>query len=223
MRWSLADLHLHTTCSDGMHTPEQLAARLARSRLAVAAVTDHDTISGALRVEAALDGEGPEIVIGSEVSTRDGHVLALFVTRDLPVGLSAADTVDAIHAEGGVAVAAHPFSFAFGVGDMAASLPFDGVEVVNGSPFMEIGNARTAARCSGRRTALVGGSDAHVAAAAGHVCTRFPGSGAADLRAAILARQTRPVVDWPGRLAALPLHMAWLLWVTARSSAPAPA
>lgn len=212
MRWSLADLHLHTTCSDGMHTPERLAARLVRSRLAVAAVTDHDTVEGALRVEAALDGEGPEIVIGSEVSTRDGHVPALFVSRDLPVGLGAADTIAAIHAQGGIAVAAHPYSFALGVGELATSLPFDGIEVLNGSPFMEIANARAGARCARARKATLGGSDAHVAWAAGQVCTRFPGACAADLRAAILSRQTRPVVRWPGRLAALPAHVAWLGW-----------
>src|SRR5207249_232897 len=48
MTWSRADLHMHTTCSDGMHSPAQLAERLAESGLAVAAVTDHDTIEGAL-------------------------------------------------------------------------------------------------------------------------------------------------------------------------------
>ena len=70
MKWQRADLHLHTTCSDGKPTPEELARRLARTRLAVAAVTDHDKIEGALRVEEALAGTGPEIVIASEVSTR---------------------------------------------------------------------------------------------------------------------------------------------------------
>jgi len=89
MRWSRADLHLHTTCSDGMPTPEVLARRLVRSRLAVAAVTDHGTIEGALRVEEALSGSGPEIIIGSEVSSRDGHVLGLFITHDVPPGVGA--------------------------------------------------------------------------------------------------------------------------------------
>jgi 3',5'-nucleoside bisphosphate phosphatase len=56
MRWSRADVHMHTSCSDGRDTPERLAARLTASRLSVAAVTDHDTIEGALRVEAALAG-----------------------------------------------------------------------------------------------------------------------------------------------------------------------
>ena len=219
MRWSRADLHLHTTCSDGMPAPDVLARRLARSRLAVAAVTDHDRIEGALRVEEALAGSGPEIVIGTEVSSRDGHVLALFVTRDVSPGMSAEATIAAIHEQGGLAVAAHPYSLALGAGDLAAQLPFDGVEILNGSPFMEVSNARAVARLARGPAARLGGSDAHVTWAAGRVYTLFPGSGATDLRAALLTGQTQPAVDWPGRLAALPLHVSWLTWLTLRRAA----
>jgi len=222
MRWQRADLHLHTTCSDGKPTPEELARRLARTSLAVAAVTDHDTVEGALLVEEALAGTGPEIVIGSEVSSRDGHVLALFVIRDIVPGMSAEATIDAIHEQGGLAVAAHPYSLAEGVGDLAARLPFDGVEILNGSPLMEMSNARAVARLARTSAALLGGSDAHVASAAGQVHTLFPGAGAADLRAALLAGQTQPAVDWPGRLAALPLHLSWLTWLTLRRGRRAP-
>jgi len=216
VRWSRADLHMHTTCSDGMPTPEHLAGRLAASSLAVAAVTDHDTIEGALRVEDALAGRGPEIVIGTEVTSEDGHVLALFVSHDVRPGMSAADTIAAVHDQGGIAVAAHPYSLAQGVGDLAVRLPFDGVEVLNGSPLMELSNLRAGRRLARAGHALVGGSDAHVALAAGRVHTVFPGTGAADLRAAILARLTRPGIDVAGHVAALPRHLAWLAWVTLR-------
>jgi len=216
MTLSAADLHVHTTCSDGHPTPEQLAERLAGSRLAVVAVTDHDTVEGALRVEEALAGRGPEIVIGSEITSADGHVLALFLARDVPAGMTAANTIEAIHEQGGLAVAAHPYSLALGVGDLAAALPFDGIEVVNGSPLMELANARAARRFRRSRAAHVGGSDAHVAAAVGGVRTVFPGTGAADLRSAILGRLTRPAVDVPGRLVAWPPHLGWLTRTTLR-------
>jgi predicted metal-dependent phosphoesterase TrpH len=215
MRWSRADIHMHTSCSDGRDTPARLAVRLAASRLSVAAVTDHDTIEGALRVEAALAGTGPEIVIGSEVSSADGHILALFVYRDVPAGLSAGATIDAIHSQGGIAVAAHPYSFALGVGDLAARLPFDGIEMINGAPLMDVANARARARLARARPARLGGSDGHVPPAVGQVHTLFPGEGAASLRAAILARETRPAVDWAGHLAALPGHLAWLARLSA--------
>jgi predicted metal-dependent phosphoesterase TrpH len=218
MTWSTADIHVHTTCSDGRTTPEQLAAHLTDTRLAVVAVTDHDTIEGALRVEEALAGAGPEIVIGSEVSSADGHILALFVGRDVAAGRSAEWTIDAIHDQGGLAVAAHPFSLALGVGELAERLPFDGVELINGSPLMEVPNARSIRRLARRGAALIGASDAHVTAAVGNVHTVFPGRGAADLRAAIVARLTRPGIDRLSHAAAWPGHLAWLTWLQLRRS-----
>jgi predicted metal-dependent phosphoesterase TrpH len=213
---SRADLHLHTTRSDGQPSPEMLAATLLRSGLAVAGVTDHDTVAGALEVEDALAGEGPEIVIGTEVSSADGHILALFVDRDIPRGLPAAATIAAIHDRGGLAVAAHPYSISKGVGDLVGRLDFDAIEIVNGSPLMEVANVRAAraARRRGRTApAAVGGSDAHVAQAVGSVHTVFPGDTAADLRAALLAGTTRPSLDRGRHLAALPAHTAWLAWL----------
>jgi predicted metal-dependent phosphoesterase TrpH len=222
--WSRADLHLHTTHSDGRHPPERLAAEILRSRLAVVAVTDHDTVAGALDVEEALAGEGPEVVIGTEVSSADGHILALFIDRDIPRGLRAEATIAAIHDRGGVAVAAHPYSLSLGVGDLAAQLDFDAVELVNGAPLMEVANARAVRRLSGTVAAGVGGSDAHVAQAVGGVHTLFPGETAADLRAALLAGTTRPALDRGRHLAALPAHTAWLAWLllARRRSAGAP-
>ncbi|HXM55210.1 MAG TPA: PHP domain-containing protein [Candidatus Dormibacteraeota bacterium] len=187
MSWSFADLHVHTTCSDGRPTPERLAERLLRSRLAVVAVTDHDTIEGALRVAEALAGRGPEIVIGTEVTTADGHLLGLFVARDVPAGRSAAATVAAIHEQGGLAVAAHPYSLALGVGVLAARLPFDAVEVRNGSPLMELANGRPGG-CAGaaRRTS-----------ARPTPTWRRP-SGASARRSPARARPTCGPRSWPG-------------------------
>src|SRR5204862_3617290 len=101
-----------------------------------------------------------------------------------PAGLSAAATIDAVHSQGGIAIAAHPYSFALGVGDLAARLPFDGIELVNGAPLMDVANARARARLARARPARLGGSDGHVAPAVGQVHTLFPGEGAASLRAA---------------------------------------
>jgi predicted metal-dependent phosphoesterase TrpH len=208
-----ADLHVHSTRSDGRHSPQELAAEFLRSRLAVVAVTDHDTVAGALEVEDALAGQGPEIVIGTEVTSAEGHILALFVDRDIPRGLPAEATIAAIHDRGGLAVAAHPYSVSLGVGDLAAQLEFDAVELVNGAPLMEVANARALRRLSGTGAAGVGCSDAHVAQAVGGVHTVFPGETAADLRAALLAGATRPGLDRGRHLAALPAHTAWHAWL----------
>lgn len=219
---SRADIHMHTSCSDGLPSPEALARHLAQTDLAVVAVTDHDTIEGALRVAAALAGRpGPEVVIGEEVSSAGGHILALYIERRISPGMSPLATIDAIHDQGGLAIAAHPLSFPatagrkffLGVGTLAWTLPFDGVELVNGTPLAEVGNrkARLQQQRAGRAPAAVGGSDAHVAVAVGHVYTVFGGTTAADLRAAIEARETRPGVDHREHLLHTPAHVGWLM------------
>ena len=72
-----ADLHMHTTFSDGWPSPTQLVDHVIRhTDLDVIAVTDHDTIEGALR---AADRAGSrrrlQVIVGEEVSSRDGHIL----------------------------------------------------------------------------------------------------------------------------------------------------
>src|SRR5258708_1256432 len=142
--------------------------------------------------------------------------MTLFATRTCSSGMSAGDRVAAIHDQGGLAVAAHPYSLAQGLGDLAGRLPFDAIEMINGSPLMELSNVRAGRRLARARAARVGGSDAHVAPAAGGVHTLFPGTGAAELRAAVLARLTRPAVDLATHVAAMPQHLAWLTWVMLR-------
>jgi predicted metal-dependent phosphoesterase TrpH len=206
-----ADLHIHTTMSDGGATPAEVASVLAASSLAVAAVTDHDSVEGALRVRERLAGRGPEIITGTEITTADGHLVALFVDRDVPRGLSARETVEIIHERGGLAIAPHPYFPLASLGDLAARLPFDAVEIANGTPLGELANRRAARRLGPLARAVVGGSDAHIAASVGHVRTHFPGRTAADLRAAIEHGATWVVFDWTTHLRigpAMALRMA---------------
>ena len=202
--WSLADLHLHTVYSDGMCSPEMLInAVAAEGRLRVIAITDHDTLAGNWVARHHLErfpelGEHLELIPGVEVSSREGHILGLWVERDIPPGLSAGETVAAIHAQGGIAIAAHPFTFALrllglkGVGRAIASVPFDAVEVCNSNPTEIGGNTCTRLfnRRLGQRLPEVGGSDAHFLSVVGRTGTRFAGSTASDLRQAIAAGTT---------------------------------
>ena len=198
----MADLHMHTHYSDGRPTVRTLLDHVARrTTLQVVAITDHDTVEGALEARA-LQGRYPfEIVVGEEVSSREGHILALFIERRVPPGLSATETLAAIHEQGGLAIAAHPFITTWavgaqeitmqGVGKRIATLPFDGVEIDNSTPLMGLANLR--ARRFNRlaqRLAELGCSDAHIVEAIGKSFTRFPGRNAADLREALVARRT---------------------------------
>jgi predicted metal-dependent phosphoesterase TrpH len=77
-----ADLHLHTTCSDGVYTPAQLVELGCRAGLAALAVTDHDTLTGVAPASAAAAGKSIEIVPGVEITCtfreRELHLLAYF-------------------------------------------------------------------------------------------------------------------------------------------------
>jgi 3',5'-nucleoside bisphosphate phosphatase len=92
-----ADLHVHTTASDGTYTPAQVVDLARRAGLAALAVTDHDTLAAVPAARACAAGSGVEIVSGVEITAehagRELHLLAYFVALDHP-GLNAA--LDAI-------------------------------------------------------------------------------------------------------------------------------
>lgn len=82
-RTVVADLHAHTTASDGDYTPSQLVALARRARLKALAVTDHDAVDGLAPAREAAAGTGLEIVAGVECSAefagRELHILGYFI------------------------------------------------------------------------------------------------------------------------------------------------
>lgn len=212
--YSKADIHIHTTFSDGMATPEELVDFVVeQTDLRVIAVTDHDTAEGAFVARAyAVTHELPlDVIIGQEVTTDEGDVVGLFLRDSLPTYRTAAAAIDAIHGQGGLAIAVHPFSARWTLGMMKglaariADLPLDGVEVRNGFPTNFFSNPYTLwyNRWRGERISEVGGSDSHAVYTVGQACTKFPGTSAVDLRTAIASGETRAVGSlWmPGSMA----------------------
>jgi predicted metal-dependent phosphoesterase TrpH len=194
-----ADLHVHTTYSGDFSTPEQILRMAAKRGLNAIAITDHDTIKGALEAAtiAQQNPNLPTVIIGEEISSQDGHILGLFLQERVPPGLSAAATVAAIQAQDGLAIAAHPF-WRVGLSSLGGALvdqvPFDGIEVVNGVPVPSMMRANALADRYQREShlAATGGSDAHHALAVGWSHTRFAGTSALDLRNALAKRATLP-------------------------------
>jgi predicted metal-dependent phosphoesterase TrpH len=192
-----ADLHIHTTYSDGEPTVQAvLAAVGARRTLAVIAITDHDTIAGAQLAQRMMARhQYPfELIVGEEITSREGHIVGLFLREAIVPGMGAAETIAAIHAQGGLAFAPHPFfndrprrsrRTMDGVGTLAGTLPFDAIEVDNSTPFLERANLRARRFAACHRRPALGASDAHILAAIGKSYTTFPGNTAADLRRAI--------------------------------------
>ena len=201
-----ADMHLHTLYSDGTASVQALLDHVANATvLDVVAVTDHERIDGALRArEIHAAGDYPfELVVGEEITTRRGHVLALFITERIPALRPLPETLERIHDQGGIAIAAHPMAPltpSLGAASLrwsrAAPDPrhrLDAIELMNPSTA---GRARRAARdrlnADELRLPAVGNSDAHVLEGVGSAWTWFPGSTAADYRAAIVDGTTRP-------------------------------
>ena len=201
-----ADLHLHTLYSDGTARLSELLDWVeTETDLDLVAITDHERIDGALRARElhAAGGYHYGLAIGEEVTTRRGHLLALFVEERIPPLRPLAETVERIHAAGGVAIAAHPMAPltpSIGVASLRAlhhdpdpNRHLDGIELLNPRAA---GRARHQARRRLNEELLalpaVGFSDAHVLEGVGTAWTWFPGTDAAAFRAALAAGVTEP-------------------------------
>ena len=202
LRWSKADLHIHTRLSDGGPSPVQVVEHVLRhTDLAVIAITDHNRMDGGLRVRSLAADYGLEVIVGEEVGTADGHLLALFIEEAIAPGRPMEETVAEVHAQGGLAIVAHPYdiisSSLMGRGgrrrgeEALANLPVDGVEVLNGSLVRHMANVRATYTARRLGLTMVGGSDAHHLAVIGQAHTLFPGRTAEDLRQAIRAGTTQ--------------------------------
>ena len=200
--FSKADTHIHTTYSDGLMSPEETIDYVAtQTDLTVIAITDHDTAEGAFIAQAYAQQRYPhlDVIIGQEVTTDEGDVVGLFLESTLPEFKTAAEAIEAIHAQGGLAVAVHPFSrwSSFnkmkGVGSKIFDLPFDGVEVCNGFVTNFLSNPLSVwlNRHRGQNLPELGGSDSHVPFTVGQPGTRFLGRTAADFRQALELKQVR--------------------------------
>ncbi len=199
-----ADLHVHTSHSDGMaDVPALLAHVESHTDLDVIAVTDHDNIRGSLAAREAW-ARGTyrfEVVPGMEVTTIEGHILVLFIDEPVPCLRSLEKTLAAIHTLGGLAIIPHPLTWLTrGLGERHIrrvmstehdGVHFDGIELTNGTPAGRWG-AQKARALNDRHLHLAeaGGSDAHFLPAVGAGYTEFPGRTPADLRQAISDRST---------------------------------
>jgi predicted metal-dependent phosphoesterase TrpH len=201
-----ADMHLHTLYSDGTAGVQAVLDHVEHATdLDLVAITDHERIDGARRaaeIHAAGD-YGFGLVVGEEITTRRGHVLALFIRERIPALRPLAETLERIHDQGGIAIAPHamaPLTPSLGrrslLGAADAADPrhrLDALELMNPSAA---GRARRVARRRLNDEVLrlpgVGNSDAHVLEGIGTAWTWFPGSTADDYRAAIAAAATRP-------------------------------
>jgi hypothetical protein len=199
------DFHVHTCYShDSVADIRQILETAASRGLSGIAITDHNTIEGARQARKIADKMIREkelpatflVIEGEEVSSLQGHILGLFLTSEIRLGMTAAQTIVAIHRAGGLAVAAHP-RLVDGVEELANTLPFDAVETANGAEQLQFAVATPAAKKSRSRfydsitKPRTGGSDAHDPEAVGLCYTMLESAATTDaVRQAILAGRT---------------------------------
>ncbi len=190
-------MHIHTTFSpcSRISIYEALVTALDLGLTGIA-ITDHDTMEGALKANQIASKYEIKVFTGCEVTAFEGHILAYGVSERLPINLYAQDVIERIHSLGGVAVAAHPFrNMENSLNNKIFELDLDGVEVFNHVPKRSVNKeARSAAIELG--VAQIGGSDAHDSKYIGRVATLFKDEipDEDSLIEAIIKKTCKPVV-----------------------------
>jgi hypothetical protein len=198
-----ADLHIHTVASDGTATVAAILDHVERrTDLDLIAISDHERIDAALAARAMATDRGlrAEVIVGEEVTTLGGHLLALFIDRPIRPYRSLRATIAAVHEAGGLAIPAHPLVpyplCAQGwvlrrlLDDPDPAVRPDALETFNPTTLGRPWHARVTRFADEHGLAHLGSSDAHALDAIGSGWTTFPGRDGADLRRAIETRTT---------------------------------
>ncbi len=169
--------------------------------MSVIAITDHDTTAGLPEALALAPRYGIEVIPGCEISTADGHLIALFIDRPVAAGLFLTQTVLQVSKQGGLCIAPHPTaqgapSLRFETIQKALQKPgvaevLVGIEAFNGGLVYTRGNALVESRAHALPLAQVASSDAHILQMIGQCATEFPGRSAAELSATLLSASTK--------------------------------
>jgi len=186
-------IHVHTSYSyDSNSSPEAVIAAARREGVGCVAITDHDEIDGAL--EARAISTDVRVIVGEEISTRDGHIIGLFLSSRIPPGLSAEKTIERIRAQSGLVLAPHPFvrfcQHSLGRTVRRLASCFDAVEIVNSQNPLFWQDYRAERFARRNQLTMYVGTDGHLTgrfAPAFQLMADFDGAGAflTSLRGAV--------------------------------------
>jgi predicted metal-dependent phosphoesterase TrpH len=203
--WIVADLHLHTSWSHDCQIPvEELLDHAEAEGLGAIAVTDHNVFGGALEAAELARDRDLIVIPGEEVKTADqGEVIGLFLSEEIPRGMSFGETVEAIRAQGGVVYAPHPFDRLHAIPGPATLhrhlAEIDVLEVYNARLLFEAYNDEALRFARKYDLTMGAGSDAHVLQGVGTGAMRMrafdgPDEFLASLRTAQVLRRPRSLL-----------------------------
>ena len=201
-RLGRADLHIHTLASDGTASVVDILEHVeTQTDLDVIAITDHERIDAAVAGRSMARDRGLrfEVVVGEEVTTLGGHLLALWIESPIKPFRSLRSTIAAVHDQGGIAIPAHPlvpyplcaqgFVLRRLLADDERYQP-DAIEAFNPTTLGRPWHGRVVRFAEQHGLARVGNSDSHDLESIGIGWTTFQGRSGDDLRAAIRAGTT---------------------------------
>jgi predicted metal-dependent phosphoesterase TrpH len=170
------DLHNHTHYSpDSILSPRDFVREARRRHLDIVAVTDHNTIRGALAVRELSD---QPVIIGEEVRSSDGEILGLFLSEDVPKGLPASETIARIRDQGGLVGVPHPFDSLRSAlnEDVALALigQIDFIEALNARMVFPAHNDKARTFAAAHSLPTSAGSDAHSPREVGRCYVEMP-------------------------------------------------
>ena len=218
---AFADFHIHTRFSrDSILTEERFVQIAIERGLTHVAVTNHNNVEGAIAVRDKVAELGLTdkltIIIGEEVSTADGEVVGLFLSRTIPRGLSAKETADEIHRQGGLVSIPHPFDPFRGshikegpLRNLAEIGKIDMVEVFNCRVTFQRHNQEAAEFANRHGIPGIAASDSHSSFEIAMAFNALPAFGTADELKALL-----PDNEWHASRSSVFIHATtrWAVW-----------
>jgi len=160
------DLHVHSIYSrDSTLKPERIIKISKKKGLSGIAITDHNTMTGAIKTKS-IESDDFMVIIGSEITTDKGDVIGLFLNENIK-SRRFIDVIDAINDQGGISILPHPYKNKFA----------DPVELIKNVDMIEVMNARISKKLNDKASILskkfgkriVAGSDAHTSFEVGRV------------------------------------------------------
>src|SRR2546425_988230 len=156
-------LHNHTHYSpDSILSPRRFVHECRRRGINCPAVTDHNTIRGALAVRELADFQ---VIIGEEIRSADGEIIGLFLEEDIPRGLPVGETIERVKAQGGLVGIPHPFDhlrLALREATMTNVIDqIDFIETLNARVVFPSHNEKARAFALEHAKPMSAGSDAH--------------------------------------------------------------
>jgi predicted metal-dependent phosphoesterase TrpH len=194
----LVEFHSHTNASkDSLTPPADLLTAARRKGIDRLIITDHNTIAGA-RVAQSLDPE--TVIVGEEIMTTHGEILAAYVTEEIPAGLPPRQVIRRLREQGAFISVSHPFDQLRSGGwreiDLLDILPLvDAIEVYNSRCMLPKFNRLARLFAEQHNVPGTVGSDAHATFEVGRSLLQLASFAGPDgLRQVI--RAGKPITKW---------------------------